>query len=214
MMRKVTKGYLFLVPCSISTQLTISWICIGQILIQLMSSSGLQIGTSIFFIKFVHAMVAHSIDTNLNSPIWELLWSSKLHEHLKFLVWKIFISALPVRKSFATRFTIDTVLCPFCLDSIEDEIHLFFNCHFARALWFSSPWGIKWDAMIGLNNIFDYLFVIFYLGGKLLILLHEKDRFLLYLALLLEQVWFCRNNLIFRSTLPILNLILEGLQRC
>ncbi|KAF4395877.1 hypothetical protein G4B88_028047 [Cannabis sativa] len=33
-------------------------------------------------------------------------------------------------------------LCDLCGEMPENEVHLFRDCHFARCLWFSSPWGV------------------------------------------------------------------------
>src|SRR4051812_14859599 len=38
-------------------------------------------------------------------------------------------------------------ICSRCTQQ-EDDFHLFFLCHFARAAWFAHPWYIRSDALV------------------------------------------------------------------
>lgn len=51
-----------------------------------------------FSVKFAYSLIAHSSGSVLGSPT---LWKSRLHERLKFLLWKILTGALPTRKLLA-----------------------------------------------------------------------------------------------------------------
>lgn len=80
---------------------------------------------------------------------WKKLWGSSLHERQKLLIWKILVGALPVRKRLADRFSIFSVVCPLCNTGEENELHLFFQCPLAKALWFYLPWNVRWEGLFG-----------------------------------------------------------------
>ncbi|KAH7513372.1 hypothetical protein FEM48_Zijuj12G0193100 [Ziziphus jujuba var. spinosa] len=71
---------------------------------------------------------------------WYHLWNSGFHERLKFFMWKLSSRGLPVRTNLLKRnWKIDNSNCPHSCDAEEDELHLFFQCSVARALWLATP---------------------------------------------------------------------------
>lgn len=78
-------------------------------------------------------------------------------------------------------------------DNEEEEIHIFFTCMFAKGLWFSSPWGIRWEDNLS-EDIDAYLNLIW--KPKLSGLMEKKDRedIILYSATILEHLWCTRNE--------------------
>lgn len=68
---------------------------------------------------------------------------------------------------------------------VEDEMHVFFPCPFARGLWFHSPWGIRWEDTPN-QDINEYLKHIWnpdFLGSK----------FILYSVCIIDHIWWTRN---------------------
>lgn len=104
---------------------------------------GHPLGIVIFSVKSTYSFIVYSSCLVMGSSIlWKNIWKSRLHDRLKFLLWKILIGALPTRNLLALHFIVDNSLYPFCLQAEEEVIHLFFLCSFARALWFSLPWTV------------------------------------------------------------------------
>lgn len=153
-----------------------------------------------FSLKFAYSLIAHSSGSVMGSPaLWKKLWKSRLHNRLKFLLWKILTGALPTRKLLAWRFHVDNSLCPFCSQAEEDVIHLFFLCSFARALLFSLPLTVRWDHLISFTSIYDHFTATVH--PEVILPVHKTDSnsFLLFAALLFEKIWACRNNLVSQS---------------
>lgn len=96
----------------------------------------------IFSVKFFYWMDNWS--GSFQSSWWGKMWNSKIHERQKFLIWKIAHKGLSLKLNLARRGVIvnDTMCLHSCCHE-EDDVHVFFNCHFARGLWFTSPSGIR-----------------------------------------------------------------------
>lgn len=109
--------------------------------------------------------------------------------------------ALPTRARLAYRFHINCLLCPLCHADVKNEIHLFFCCSFARALWFALPWCISWDRFLDFDSIF--LFEEAILDSKGLLVCHYyMDCFHQVAGLVFDQIWKCRNDVVFCSVMP------------
>ncbi|XBI37679.1 hypothetical protein VPH35_122919 [Triticum aestivum] len=60
--------------------------------------------------------------------------------------WRLLHRALPIGKR-ASKFSKHIVgECVRCA-TLEDEMHMFFLCHFSKAAWFSSPWFIRTEVI-------------------------------------------------------------------
>ncbi|KAF4363059.1 hypothetical protein F8388_013423 [Cannabis sativa] len=71
-----------------------------------------------------------------------------MHTRLKILCWQILRDALPTRAKLGQIMTLPSVLCPLCNDEEETSIHLFWQCSFAKAVWYGSLWGIRTDSFL------------------------------------------------------------------
>lgn len=56
---------------------------------------------------------------------------SKIHDMFKMLLWRVAVNILPT--------------CPLRGVTDETPLHLFVQCQFAKAIWFSNNWGIRLD---------------------------------------------------------------------
>lgn len=73
------------------------------------------------------------------------MWSSKIHERQKFLVMKIVHKGISLKRNLISKGVhIEDTMCLHGCYQEEYDVHLFFHCHYAKALWFTSPWGIRW----------------------------------------------------------------------
>lgn len=95
---------------------------------------------------------------------------------------------------------INDILCPHGCESMEDERHLFFTCQYARGLWFTAPWGIKWRDQVNLE-LEDYLRLIWCPKPFPALSKQDQEHVVLYCAFVLEHLWWVRNEVCFKEIL-------------
>uniref|UniRef100_A0A803Q2T5 Reverse transcriptase domain-containing protein n=1 Tax=Cannabis sativa TaxID=3483 RepID=A0A803Q2T5_CANSA len=78
--------------------------------------------------------------------LWRWIWSSKVHPRLSLLLWRVCSNVLPTGDKFPS---VEVNFCPLCHTAPESPLHLFTKCSIALALWFSSPWPIRIDRVMG-----------------------------------------------------------------
>nr|XP_048317930.1 uncharacterized protein LOC125418441 [Ziziphus jujuba var. spinosa] len=89
-------------------------------------------------------------------------------------------------------------LCVHGCGCRETDSHLFFHCQVAKAIWFATPWSIKWDSLENLS-LEEKLLVLTNPTGVLLVHSDDKEEFFLFATLILEQLWKIRNLVIFEN---------------
>jgi zinc-binding in reverse transcriptase len=77
---------------------------------------------------------------NVAHPYWREIWDLDVIPRVKIFPWKVGCNALPVLAALHRRMQNILPLCQIC--GMEDETirHMIFDCSFARAVWFSSPY--------------------------------------------------------------------------
>lgn len=99
-------------------------------------------------------------------------------------MWQIASNLLPTKDQI-NRFAINSDLkCPLCNFEIETALHLFTQCHFARAIWYGN--GRQWNFILDclqLHSVSEFIEVI--LDPRLDLNLDElqKSQFLIFGAL-------------------------------
>ena len=107
-------------------------------LIWLLDSKG------IFSIKYVHRVsFTRSNSDDQPQAHWKKLSKARFPEHLKMLTQRISANAIPTRANLQRRLQNVDPICILCNSGEETSIHLFFECHFARALWASACQGLR-----------------------------------------------------------------------
>uniref|UniRef100_A0A803QHJ4 Reverse transcriptase domain-containing protein n=1 Tax=Cannabis sativa TaxID=3483 RepID=A0A803QHJ4_CANSA len=91
---------------------------------------------------------AYKLLKNIGSGVeedkkWRLLWGSKIHNRLKMLWWRILSNCLPTRERLGMSIPLTDLQCPICSCSTESSLHLFWECHFAKAVWFGCMWSLR-----------------------------------------------------------------------
>ncbi|KAF4382663.1 hypothetical protein F8388_015491 [Cannabis sativa] len=81
------------------------------------------------------------------SNVWKEIWKVPVHERVKLFLWKVCKDILPCGSRLRTVFGNDSH-CVLCSDGEDSIPHLFFHCPFARACWFSSPFGIRSERLV------------------------------------------------------------------
>ncbi|KAM6551342.1 hypothetical protein CsatB_001150 [Cannabis sativa] len=110
------------------------------------------------------------------------------------LLWRILSGCLPLKNRLGYVQESDKA-CDFCGIQTEDDVHLFRDCHFARCLWFVSPSGVLNGNLSTLN--FEEWFMW--------MLESKNEALILFGACVIEHIWQCRNNLIFKGCNPNLD---------
>uniref|UniRef100_A0A803Q6R3 Reverse transcriptase domain-containing protein n=1 Tax=Cannabis sativa TaxID=3483 RepID=A0A803Q6R3_CANSA len=126
--------------------------------------------------------------------VWKDLWKLKIHARQKMLLWRILNGCLPLKNRLGYVQESDKARV-FCGLQTENDVHLFRDCHFARCLWFTSPWGVLNGNLCTLN--FEEWFM-WMLESKI-------EELILFGACVIEHIWQCRNNLIFKGCNPNLD---------
>ena len=98
----------------------------------------------------IHSNPRHapSVAPSVLKDLLKLFWKQKnILPRVQTFAWRLLRNAFPTGLR-AARFSIHiSQMCCRCCQQ-EDEFHLFFLCHFARAAWFSSPWFLKADVLL------------------------------------------------------------------
>uniref|UniRef100_A0A803NGW8 FAD-binding PCMH-type domain-containing protein n=1 Tax=Cannabis sativa TaxID=3483 RepID=A0A803NGW8_CANSA len=134
--------------------------------------------------------------------VWKRLWKLKIHNRQKNLLWRILSGCLPLKSRLGFLQESDK-LCVLCHDGNETDTHLFRDCHFARSLWFSSPWGIFTSNLSRLSFEEWFMWLVD----------TKNESVMLFGACLVEHIRNCRNNFLFKGTVPNLEMSRRSLLR-
>uniref|UniRef100_A0A2N9GX56 Reverse transcriptase zinc-binding domain-containing protein n=1 Tax=Fagus sylvatica TaxID=28930 RepID=A0A2N9GX56_FAGSY len=63
------------------------------------------------------------------------------------LLWRIGLGALPTKKMLALKMGNMDTLCQLCGKAEESDVHLFFECHVSKEIWFGCSWSIRIDRL-------------------------------------------------------------------
>ncbi|KAF4347561.1 hypothetical protein G4B88_009756 [Cannabis sativa] len=75
------------------------------------------------------------------------VWSKNVHYRHSVMIWRAVMGCVPTRDRL--EFVGDKS-CRLCDGAIESALHIFWECHCARALWFSSPFPISYGTGNGI----------------------------------------------------------------
>ena len=151
-----------------------------------------------FTVKSAASMLLPS-DTQVSiDPMWANLWKTKIHERLKKILWRLGSNALPTKANLASRFNMESLLCPLCHLEDESYSYLFLNCSKVKPIWFGLNWSL-YSERLPLVSGADFLkFVInppislaCSLDLKLI-----KAQTTIHLALTLKCIWNLRNQVV------------------
>ncbi|KAM6555815.1 hypothetical protein CsatB_002834 [Cannabis sativa] len=146
-----------------------------------------------FSIKSAYRVVKNMWVMSVDDSKWRIIWGAKIHIRLKMFWWKILANYLLTRSKLSSLFKVDDSNCPLCDIKVEDTIHLFWSCQFARAVWFGSLWHLRTENYSPTNW-----------NSWLLLFKEEHNRplglsfsmFLEGAAIIFERIWKERNNII------------------
>ena len=85
----------------------------------------------------------HLNQSSLSDQMRKNIWKIRVPVRVKMLLWRITTYTIPVREVLGHRMELDNQECVLWQDGQETISHLFFHCPMARAIWFSSCWGLR-----------------------------------------------------------------------
>ena len=114
------------------------------------------------------------------------------------LLWRIASNSIPVKEILAQRMGIDDQVCDLCHEAPESSCHLFCLCPVARAIWFTSCWGMR----VHNQNFTNSANIVKLVLDPPIPSAQEVDRehITTTLAFALDEIWLLRNQFIFEDT--------------
>ena len=109
------------------------------------------------------------------------------------VLWRVAANCLPTKDQRLRYDASADTICHLCNTGQESTIHLFINCPLARALWFSSQWGIRID---NCKLSTPAHFIHFLLNPPFQ---ETREDLLLFGALLCDLIWRLRNEALFEG---------------
>ncbi|KAL3833012.1 hypothetical protein ACJIZ3_007748 [Penstemon smallii] len=137
-----------------------------------------------------------------DAKLFKNLWSAKLHNRHKFLIWRIIHDLLPTRKRLYFIVHRDSPCCPICKGSDDSIEHLFFHCPFTAAIWFHSKWNLRIVAFHHLS-FRDWIAALLVQNMNLFPSDSIREEFLIFVACTFDCVWFYRNSLFHNKSAPL-----------
>lgn len=148
-----------------------------------------------FSVKSCYSLL--SCNGTHSDRLWKDIWTANLHERLKVFLWRL-AADVPLKDTLYERTGKGDPSCTLCGFNKETSSHLFLECPAARAVAFSSKWGLKLDSVATSNSqdlgrwcVCPSTLLSSKLGGK--------DFTSLLLANFLYAVWELCNDKLFEN---------------
>uniref|UniRef100_A0A2N9I2Q1 CCHC-type domain-containing protein n=1 Tax=Fagus sylvatica TaxID=28930 RepID=A0A2N9I2Q1_FAGSY len=144
-----------------------------------------------FSIKSAFQEVYSCEGTGVDSLLSQI-WKLNIHNRLKMLLWRIASDILPTY-NLLVRFNPSILpFCPLCEIALESPIHVFWECHFARSLWFGCDWGIMTEYFQFLSAR-DLIKAVIFPPEDVKAISGGERKFMLLGAIILDVIWKSRN---------------------
>uniref|UniRef100_A0A803P2D8 Reverse transcriptase domain-containing protein n=1 Tax=Cannabis sativa TaxID=3483 RepID=A0A803P2D8_CANSA len=154
-----------------------------------------------FSIKSAYRTIKNLSSTEDSSRKWKTIWGAKIHNRLKMFWWKILSDSLLTRGKLGPMLSLPDTSCPLCSRMVELSFHLFWDCPYARVVWFGCSWQVRTDVL----NIHDWETWLNWFATDA----HRPSNvnyhlFLGGAAIIFQSIWRARNVLIHdkKSTPP------------
>jgi hypothetical protein len=160
-------------------------------------------------------LLEHHLATAEDSDVCaslKILWRNDLPSKVLVFGWRLLLDRLPTKGALNQRGILNNphdLLCVFCLQHVEDSIHLFCHCSFVKRVWdLVSNWIGKNAAAVSCPNVRDH----FSLCGSLF--RFPKGGRTNHLIWLTTNwcVWKARNSVVFNGDNPNISLLLDDIK--
>ncbi|KAF8376995.1 hypothetical protein HHK36_030367 [Tetracentron sinense] len=86
-----------------------------------------------------------STSWSVPSIVWKYIRTLPLSAKIQNFIWRIFKNSVAVKENLVAKMIPNDRFCPICLKEGETINHVLFDCEFARAVWFATPYGVRTD---------------------------------------------------------------------
>lgn len=87
-----------------------------------------------FTVKSMYRKVQGECDLTFSS-FWKKLWSLKIPGKVVNFLWRVCRGCLPTMLALASKQVDVSTVCPWCHSANENDVHVLFECDFARTVW-------------------------------------------------------------------------------
>lgn len=87
-----------------------------------------------FTVRSVYKQLQGSFDMQYKS-FWHRLWSLKIPSKVACFLWRVCRGVLPTLMALVSKHVQVNVVCPWCYMDSESDVHILFECDFARTVW-------------------------------------------------------------------------------
>ncbi|CAL9014415.1 unnamed protein product [Prunus brigantina] len=126
------------------------------------------------------------------TSIWKSVWLVDAPPKLKAFIWRGCSNILAVRHNLRRRRVQCTGECGFCGLHDETQVHIFFQCPFARAFWFASPLQLDVNNLAGEDFISTWQHMIKMLNSS-----EHAAEAIQWFVFGLWRIWKARNSAVF-----------------
>lgn len=91
--------------------------------------------------------------------LWKNLWKVNILPKVKNFTWRVCPNILPAKVNLQRKGVEVELECGVCKKEEENAPHVLLRCPFARAMWFSSPFGIRLSKSVRLS-LKDWLLMV------------------------------------------------------
>ncbi|KAF3959544.1 hypothetical protein CMV_015649 [Castanea mollissima] len=127
-------------------------------------------------------------------------------------LWRIAFNLLPTKDQLSEFSPSSDTSCPLYNVEAESALHLFTQCHIARATWFGNQWNLRIDRwhVQSLTQLIEFFIDP---PSSLELDKEQRDEFLLFGALTLDMIWRWRNKVVNERSLPVEGQVIRSLQK-
>ncbi|KAL0285509.1 UNVERIFIED_CONTAM: hypothetical protein Sangu_2776500 [Sesamum angustifolium] len=130
-----------------------------------------------------------------NIKIAKRIWSLRVHDRFKLLIWRILFDALPTKFRLNQIFPVSNLECPLCDAGCEDSHHLLLECAFTERIWFSSKWKFRLFPFRHLS-VSEWFLTITGKDQRFLPPNSTQEEFITFWIAVLDLIWRNRNNIL------------------
>ena len=128
---------------------------------------------------------------------WMKLWKARMLERMKMLLWRIGTNSISTKENLSCRLEHIDPVCTLCKSESELCVHLFFECHISRALWYMACWGFRPDQ--NMVQTFEDIIKLVLEPAVSTLPTYDKWLITLNMAFILEEIWHLQNNILFQD---------------
>lgn len=108
--------------------------CIGSRRLWMINLRGFFLALKISRLRQVQKIIHGDVDFPCWSSFsWKAVWQAKIHERLKFFLWRGSVGGLSIRVNLVSVMLVFPTRCPICEAGEEYEVHLFFQVYVSKS---------------------------------------------------------------------------------